>query len=295
LFLSLAQAPENQQILAFPRKRPRFAIGWATVAASVIIIGSVVITNREAIEHNHTSFERAASAPQSQAEQPGPPIPVLAARNTPNLQTDKITQVGAPVKSRPAEKHMTAKPQGNMQFDQSGEVHFTGNSAAGANSPAADSSANQVEHIAAAPQPSAPPQATAKQAIRVDAQASQLEARSRDAAQLPAPVWRLGSDGAPERSLDGGQNWQAASAPTGPFQAVSSVGREIWLGGNAGLLYHSSDSGQNWSKISPVTGDRKLQSDISRIDFTDALTGVVSTVNGEVWSTSDGGQSWRLK
>lgn len=296
LYLSLPDAAENQQILAYPRRRPRLAIGWATLAASVVIVGSLVITNRDAFEHR-PAIEPVASAPAGNALEKQ-----YSSRNAKaqikSLQTEKASPAPvaeARLKTRPAEKHMTAKPQGSMQFDQSGEVHFTGNSA------------NEVEHFASAPEARPAPQpapvaqtaavkAANPQALRVEAQARQVDALAKvSEADLATPLWRVGADGVPQRSLDGGQNWQAASAPTGTFHAVSSVGRDIWLGGSDGLLYHSSDSGQNWARISPAMGSTKLESDITHITFTDTLTGTISTVNGQVWSTSDGGQSWRVK
>ena len=75
-----------------------------------------------------------------------------------------------------------------------------------------------------------------------------------------------------------------------PFHAISSIGDDVWVGGAAGTLYHSADSGRSWTKAQPgFTGD------IAHIEFSDAQNGLVGTADGEVWSTSDGGQSWRLK
>ena len=72
------------------------------------------------------------------------------------------------------------------------------------------------------------------------------------------------------------------------------MGTHVWAGGNAGRLYHSGDSGQSWTQVVPAANE-KLAADITRIEFSDPANGSVSTVNGEVWSTSDGGQSWRRK
>lgn len=291
LYLSLPDHAEIQQVHAYTRKRPRFAIGWATLAASLVIVGSIVITNRDAVEHKRSVNEPSATAAGANApgDQYSTRDQISQNRPLQPAETSAAPVAEARLKTRPLEKHMTAKPQRSLQFDQTGEVHFTGNSA------------NEVEHLAAAPQAPAPSQAekasqaTASQSAGLDAQAKQVQARTiASGANLAAPLWRV-SNGTPQRSLDGGQSWQAAFAPSGTFRAVSSLGQEIWLGGVAGLLYHSSDFGQNWARTSPSVGDRKLESDITQISFTDALTGTVSTVNGQVWSTSDGGQSWRVK
>jgi len=112
----------------------------------------------------------------------------------------------------------------------------------------------------------------------------------------PTPQWTLSAEGAVQRSLDVGKSWQKISVANGTtFRALCAVGTHVWAGGNAGGLYHSVDSGQNWTQVVPTTAEQKLTADITRIEFSDPANGSVSTVNGEVWSTSDGGQNWRRK
>jgi hypothetical protein len=112
----------------------------------------------------------------------------------------------------------------------------------------------------------------------------------------PAPQWTLSAEGAVQRSLDLGKSWQKVTGLGGTtFRALCAVGTHVWAGGNAGMLYHSVDSGQSWTRVEPVMADRKLTADVTHIEFSDPANGSVSTVNGEVWSTSDGGQNWRRK
>jgi hypothetical protein len=109
-------------------------------------------------------------------------------------------------------------------------------------------------------------------------------------------LWTLSPEGAVQRSGDGGRTWQVVSVATGAmFRALSAVGPNIWVGGRAGAMYRSTDSGRTWAQVRPVVGDKKLDQDIVRLDFSDPLSGTINTANGEVWATSDGGQTWLRK
>jgi carboxypeptidase family protein/photosynthesis system II assembly factor YCF48-like protein/putative zinc finger protein len=115
---------------------------------------------------------------------------------------------------------------------------------------------------------------------------------------LPAamPQWTLASDGTLQRSLDFGKSWQAIPVlGASGFRALSANGAHVWVGGNAGALYHSADSGQTWTRVTPTIDGRKLEADIKQVDFSDAQNGTVTAANGEVWSTSNGGQSWTAR
>jgi photosystem II stability/assembly factor-like uncharacterized protein len=81
----------------------------------------------------------------------------------------------------------------------------------------------------------------------------------------------------------------------GAFRALSAAGADVWAGGNAGMLYHSSNSGQTWARVKPAAPGRKLEADITRIEFSDSLNGTVGTAGGEIWITSDGGHSWTVQ
>lgn len=109
------------------------------------------------------------------------------------------------------------------------------------------------------------------------------------------PQWTLSATGAVQRSLDFGKTWQNITVVNGVFRALSAEGTHVWAGGNGGLLYHSADSGQTWTRVTPVFTGRKLTADITRIEFSDSVNGTLSTSTSEIWTTSDGGQSWTVK
>jgi hypothetical protein len=275
-YLAVPEA-DHQQAFALPRKQPRFGFRWATLAASVIIVGAVLISDR-GIFREHPVQNReiaitstpvsATSSPKTEASDQEPTQPSRAANdNRPKM--------------RPPAKHMTAAPQASLQFDQSGEVHF-----------AAAPTARDVNAA-----PAAREAGSVGQFAGSAGKAKQLEASNVvSSATAMTPRWRISSEGAPERSLDGGHSWQGVSVQDGvQFRAISAMGQDVWLGGNAGNLYHSADAGQTWNKIALTSDSMGPESDIVRIDFSDAQNGLLTTANGRIWSTSDGGKNWQLK
>jgi len=77
------------------------------------------------------------------------------------------------------------------------------------------------------------------------------------------------------------------------FRAVAANGADVWAGGTAAILYHSSDAGAHWVRVVPASESATLSGDILSLEFADAQNGRISTSTGEVWSTSDNGQSWK--
>jgi photosystem II stability/assembly factor-like uncharacterized protein len=147
---------------------------------------------------------------------------------------------------------------------------------------------------------------------------------------IPAPRWTITAAGGLQRSFDQGNTWQdvdvnAVSAigsystalevmapstavkkdkdadrktlkrGTSPltFLAVAAAGAEVWAGGTGGTLYHSVDSGARWTRVVPASAGTVLLSDIVGLDFPDAQHGKITTSTTEVWSTTDGGQTWQ--
>ena len=109
--------------------------------------------------------------------------------------------------------------------------------------------------------------------------------------------WRLSTEGALERSTDAGRTWQLVrvAAPSPTLRSFSTVGRDIWAGGTGGALYRSDDNGRTWARVTVKAGDVVLDSDIVRVEFTDAQHGALMTVSGETWTTSDAGLTWSVR
>lgn len=255
LYLAIPEV-NTQPVLRPSYKSPRLAVRWGTLAASVVIIGAVLLTNREIFyQHSPRVQTYTAPSPQDVAELKEPQAGHRADTSAPTMQ--------ATAKVRPPVKHMTAKPQGSMLFDQTGEVHLSAAQAA--------KDSNGV--------------------ARVSSEADAVSRVEKVGKTAPQMDWGLSAKGQVQRSLDSGKTWQVVPvADASSFRAISSVGTDIWVGGNAGALYHSANSGQSWTKLDPVSSD-----DITHVEFSDPQNGLLNTANGQVWSTSDGGRSWRSK
>lgn len=110
----------------------------------------------------------------------------------------------------------------------------------------------------------------------------------------PVARWTISSDGQLQHSVDSGKTWQpVVVAESATFRALSANGPDLWVGGASGLLYHSTDAGTHWMQVKPATADATLTADIAAIEFIDVRQGKITTSTGEVWITTDSGQTWR--
>ncbi len=125
------------------------------------------------------------------------------------------------------------------------------------------------------------------------------------------------------RSTDGGQSWNLTTEP-GQLHNVTCVAQDTrvgkedtwyfgsgenrggWLGDVSFLgngIYKSTDGGLNWDSL-PVTTSNTPQADDSDFDFVwnivtdpsnDSMDIVYAATHGDIYKSSDGGQSWNKK
>lgn len=146
-------------------------------------------------------------------------------------------------------------------------------------------------------------------------------------AQRASPRWAIGSSGSLQRSFDAGQTWEdvkviqaavggnaqlgstveykvlskqkktmkqekAQPAAILVFRAVAAIDPEVWAGGSGGMLYHSVDSGAHWTQVLPSEAGVVLTGDVVGVEFSNPQYGRIATSAGEVWTTTDAGQTW---
>jgi len=180
---------------------------------------------------------------------------------------------------------------------------------------------------------SKPPVATAPQPMSafpasnspVKAQLIRQNAQGAAAVSIAPILWTISAAGRLQRSVNHGTTWQdidvnnsSAGASLDSmrasskmkeadtarlakkdalvpltFRAVASNGPDVWAGTSGGLLYHSTDAGSNWSRTVPSASGVSLTGDIVSLEFVDPPHGRVVTSTPEIWTTSDGGQTWQ--
>jgi hypothetical protein len=112
-------------------------------------------------------------------------------------------------------------------------------------------------------------------------------------------AWTI-TQGVLQRSVDGGQTWQAAARADHSLLCYASRGSEMWAGGEAGTLLHSSDSGATWSAVAVSYQGRPLDTAVTHIDVRGpaergAAEIILSTSDHHIWSSADGGKTWEKK
>jgi hypothetical protein len=112
--------------------------------------------------------------------------------------------------------------------------------------------------------------------------------------QAPQVQWTVAA-GTLRRSLDDAVTWQTALPGDNHLLCYAAQGNNVWAGGKAGALYHSMDTGNTWTSLHPSFRDRSLAADVSHIEVRGPDEIILSTSNGESWTTSDNGKTWAIK
>jgi hypothetical protein len=144
----------------------------------------------------------------------------------------------------------------------------------------------QTQVSAASPPLETKAAATAEQRFRM---AGALAAGVREFASPDlAARWRLGANGAIHRSTDAGRTWAAqTSGVTTELLSASAPSAVIcWIVGRSGVVLLSTD-GATWRRVAfPELVDLRA------VTAADARTAAVTTADGRVLRTADGGMTW---
>ena len=107
-------------------------------------------------------------------------------------------------------------------------------------------------------------------------------------AAAPPTRWRILPSGSVERSVTGGASWdQIAVYPPGAITSGAAPSASVcWLIGRRGLVLLAVDDRVDRVSFPATT-------DLASVRATDARQATVTTTDGLVLSTTDGGASWR--
>ena len=128
VFLAAPLTGEPQQVVSAPKAPPHFALRWGTLAACMVIVAVFLVSRHQT---TRTEFDKIAHQPTSPAAVPAPAVTdaIVTAEKTPaeleGLRDKLATKAAVPARGSNGyaePKHITAKPEGNMSFAESGEV-----------------------------------------------------------------------------------------------------------------------------------------------------------------------------
>jgi hypothetical protein len=108
------------------------------------------------------------------------------------------------------------------------------------------------------------------------------------AVSVDGSAWKVGANGKIAHSVAAGAYVAQNSGVTTELVAAAAVSKDVcWVGGGAGTILRTVDGGTNWQKVAAPTDD-----DISGVAARDADNASITTVDGERFVTSDGGNRW---
>jgi hypothetical protein len=269
-------------VVAHPtRTQQRAFLPWASMAAGLLVVCSAVLfyQQRLAPSKNTTVATNEAAKTPAPTIQQSQQIAVLK-RNERLAETAKRPlqrQLQEPVLTQ----GMTAANA--IQSESAKKSESDQLSAYQVSTPAAERAAPSAAMKKAGSAPSVP------------AFMNNVTERALSAASVTAaarPHWRINSLGRAERSFGEGAWQPVLPREQAKMRVVSVFDNEVWVGGDRSRLYHSTDSGATWSLIALPDKDGREHS-IAHIHFETSQSGTIEAEDGTVWTTLNGGSTWK--
>jgi hypothetical protein len=277
-----------------PAPAPRRWLAWAlplTAGATAVALWVAVPRDRGVPATPPPAAQEQAAGIQAPDSTP---LDRQAPAAAPPTAKAERAEAQAPPASRPAEKEErvaeTERVADGLRKDaERVETDRLGASrqAAGRIAPASPASAAQFREA-----PPARQEAAAEARNRANARSAAPLAITSTAAILvispdPSVRWRLAGS-VVEQSTDGGSTWAAVlSGAPAELTAGSAPSTTIcWVVGRGGVVLRTTD-GRSFSRLTFPE-----MTDLAAVRASDALTASVTTTNGRVFSTTDGGATW---
>jgi hypothetical protein len=262
------------------RLRSRWWLIAMTPAAAALVLWFAVPRRVPVPQSQSASAVDQVTPALSPAAEPAPPTDVTA-------DTRAKVQAEPPPPSPLAKGRITEAPEKKMAPAAPERADAV-----------ADAETRNAAAAASAVAPAAPPPAPSADASLRREPASVAERRSAFANPLdrvvvssnPATRFRLLTGGGVQRSADAGATWRIeTTGATDTLTAGASPSPSVcWLIGRSGTVLLSTD-GRSWRRLA-FPEDVDLRS----ISATDRDNATVTAVDGRVFTTTDGGQTWRV-
>ncbi len=255
-------------------------LGWmvplATAAVAVVVWINIPETRLE-----QTAAPPRAAEPASGTSLAAPAAPAASSpASTPPTAPDY-----RPAESKEAERtsaasapRKTVEPQSEARADERRATDAT---------EAAESALGRAESVNAAPN------STRETVIAQPASARAMAKVSAVPTEVVSPNqnvrWRILVAGVVERSTDGGTNWQRQSTGV-PVMLTAGAAPSptiCWLVGPGGIVLLSTD-GRTWRRIPFPEAI-----DLASIRASDEANATVTAADGRMFTTNDGGNTWR--
>ena len=307
IYLAQPDSGTAQDVVAYrPNRVTHFALRWGAVAASLVIVaGGLFITRHELLTSQH-AFSEQKPAPAAYydklADKKAPPE-LDSAQNAEAPARKPLSETVT--KTRPAEKHMTAKLQEKMSFDESGEVRVLNErkspgaaSGMDANSPIAkaDEKSKQRDDSASRNAPSA---------ATINAVGAYVAENKIDSKDMPRPtsesveVSAAAPAGRPESAQAAAKGSAAkmedsrqkegdtAFEQSGAFMKAPAAPVANWELSPKGGVQRSFDSGKTWQSVTVGGNGAGF-----RAVFSSGAQVWVGGTAGALYHSADSGLTW---
>jgi len=287
----MPDAHPAQEALSFqPKPRFGFALRWGTLVASVAIAAGLLATMRH--KAGTAGYEARVVMPKST-----PPAPAQIAKQEPPSEFDKLAdrdqfsprREDSPIRSKelPEKKHMTAKLQTGLKFDQSDQVKVIPEKRA------ADSSKLSADEkdlaVDGRKMPSAP--AGAMPSVLANGRSADEKPRSMNetvevTSQAPVAEYEgyAAQGSAGKISSEKSDLKKEKSIATNSMRQVSAFNLPMpvpqWKLSKNGALQRSLDSGKTWRELAVGSG---------------IVFRAVTSLGSDVWAGGNAGALYRSK
>ncbi len=97
----------------------------------------------------------------------------------------------------------------------------------------------------------------------------------------------IGSNGLVLKTSNYGQSWEKLSFPATDYLNSLEISKYIWIVSQQGKIYFSTDWGNSW-----LSHQQSFSFHLSSIKFVNPMVGFISSSNGPLLKTTNGGISW---